>query len=311
MTESTGSETRKNLTLYGGATCVVLVLVYFGWIYPKKFVDATGSLLSSAIGELDFANRIPMVDKDGNRLENSSNPKFVGVWKERKRLLDSSWSKLDKVEKQDPGLALTREMRAYYFWIQKDYANARKWYRQALESDNTGKDLVHRVRLNLARLDLVEGKHDDALQALSAVEKSDRGSEWYVLEARIHHSKGDQKARSEALANGYQRAGQEEKLLRLVANAAFEMSDDIAISCLESLNNKSASDYYVLARLKMEASDPDSAHNALGEAGKLDPRLCARLIKQDAKVWGDDPVAQEMQKVGKETLDQRPAGPGR
>jgi tetratricopeptide (TPR) repeat protein len=311
MTESIGSETRKNLTLYGGATFVVLLLVYFGWIYPKKFVDATGSLLSQAIGELDFAGRIPMVDKEGKPLKRSSNPKFVNVWKERQRLLDSSWAKLDKVEKQDPGLAVTMEMRAYFYWIQEDYENARKWYRDALESDNTGRDLVHRVRLNLARIDLVENRHDDALQALSAVEKTDRSSAWHVLEARIHHSKGDHGARSKALSQGYVRAGQEEKSLRLVANAAFEMSDDIAISCLESLNNKSASDFYILARLKMEASDPDSAHNALGEAGKLDPKLCAQLIQQDAKIWGDDPVAQEMQKVGKETLDQRPSGPGR
>jgi len=311
MTESIGSETRKNLTLYGGATFVVLLLVYFGWIYPQKFVGETGSLLSSAIGELDFAGRIPMADKEGKPLKGSSNPKFIKVWKERKRLLDSSWAKLDKVEKQDPGLAVTREMRAYFYWIQEDYENARKWYRDALESDNTGKDLVYRVRLNLARIDLVENKHDDALQALFAVEKTDRSSEWHVLEARIHHSKGDESACSKALSQGYVRAGQEEKSLRLVANAAFEMSDDIAISCLEALNNKSASDFYVLARLKMEASDPDSAHNALGEAGKLDPKLCAQLIQQDAKIWGDDPVAQEMQKVGKETLDQRPSGPGR
>jgi tetratricopeptide (TPR) repeat protein len=311
MTASIGSETRKNLALYGGATFIVLLLVYFGWIYPKSFENQTGSLLSSAVAELDFAGRIPMVDKDGNSLETSKSPKLIKAWKERKRLLDGALSKLEMVEKQDPGLAITREMHAYYYWIQKDYSNAREWYQKALASQNTGEDLVFRVRLNLARLDLVEKKHTDALQALAAVEKNHRTSEWYVLQAKVHESKGDKEARSASLRLGYQSAGQEEKSLRLLANAAFQMSDDIAVSCLESLNKKTANDYYLLARLKMEASDPDSAHNALGEAGRLDPKLCARLIRQDAEIWGDDPVAQEMQKVGKETLDQSPSGPGR
>lgn len=311
MTASIGSETRKNLALYGGATILVLLLVYFGWIYPKSFENQTGSLLSSAIAELDFAGRLPMVDKDGNSLETSKNPKLIKAWEERKRLLDGALAKLDMVEKQDPGLAITREMRAYYYWIQKDHAKAREWYQKAMASQNTGEDLVFRVRLNLARLDLVEKKYDDALQALTAVQKRDRTSEWYVLQARIHESKGDKSARSASLRLGYQRAGEEEKSLRLLANAAFQMSDDIAASCLESLNNKTVNDYYLLARLKMEAADPDSAHNALGEAGKLDPKLCALLIQRDAEIWGDDPVAQEMRKVGKETLEQSPAGPGR
>jgi len=311
MTASIGSETRKNLLLYGGATCVILLLVYFGWIYPKSFKNETGSLLSSAIAEFDFAGRIPIQDKDGNDLEESKDPRFVKVWKERRRLLDAGWKKLDMVEKQDPGLAITREMRGYFYWIQKDYTKARVWYRKALASQNTGKDLIQRVRLNLARLDLVEKQHDRALETLASVAKSDRTSEWYVLEARIYESNGDAKARSKALVQGYQRAGQEEKSLRLVANAALQMSDDIATSCLEALNNKSASDYYLIARLKMEASDPDRAHNALSEAAKLDSKLCARLIQQDAKVWEGDRVAQEMQKVGKEASEQRPSGPGR
>ncbi|MEZ5989815.1 MAG: hypothetical protein R3F30_11965 [Planctomycetota bacterium] len=307
--ENRSTERRNNVLLYGGAVLAVAALVWIGWVVPRSVEGESGARLSSAQAYLSMAAGIPTRDADGNRLAETTDQRKKLAWKAREENLGKALDLLDQVEEQDPGMAITREMRGYACWLREDAAGTLRWYREALVTEDHGPDLAHRVRLHIARIELLGQRVDAAFQALAEVAEEDRGTEWWVVKAQAHHARQEGHQRSQALNEALQRAGNEDSSIRLVAAAAFEMSDAMAVTAYEALQDKSAADWYLVARLKMEGGQADRAHNALRKARDLDAAYTARLIRKDGRTWQKDPVAQELSHTegGRRTAAERPA----
>lgn len=264
----------RRLVLYGVASLTVVALVYGGFVYPKTVEAEPLTLLEIARLHLGLAQVIPEVDKTGKKLP------FRGEH------LDKAQEALDRAERSAPGLAITREFRAFKCWIEEDFDGAARWYREVLRNSAITEAATTKTLVNLAQVEVCAQRPDRAMRELEKVATGDRNSAWYFTRSQIHQSRRDAESRKADLCKAVELLEKgEQELLRVIANQSFDWGDDIALSCYEQLVHKDPLAWYRIARLKLAAGDTDSGLNALETAREKAPKLVADLMQQDAAFW--------------------------
>ncbi|PIE24355.1 MAG: hypothetical protein CSA62_03480 [Planctomycetota bacterium] len=260
----------RRIVLYslGSLSAAALIYACFYQAEPDS-----GTQLSIAEEHLKVVQMIPAQTQDA---------KLVTL---RKQQLAIVRERLEKAEELSPGLAITREMQAFSSVLEGDYKRAAEWYEEALGcADSSCKDRGE-VSLNLARVRIELSRFPGALAALEGIEPANRGVRWWVTRAHLAHRQNNLAIRGSALRRAFRAAKNNESDRKIVAEAAFDLGDDIATSCYQSLSKKTAMDWYRLAQLKVRAGQFDTANEALVRVRQCKPKLFEQLISADEEFW--------------------------
>lgn len=264
---------RADAVFYGLSALLLTGLVYFGWIYPKSVKPDTGMRLSMVGIRLQVLAAIPIAGTDAKASDL------------RKKTLEDVAELLDQIEEQTPGMGITREYRAYQKWLERDHEQAIYWYRQALAAKNNGMDLIKRVHLNLSLVQLEAGKSLDALKTLEEVPASDRDIRWPLTAAGIHAARKDAPARTRALEEALEKAGEHDALKQSVAHRAYDLGDDMARSLYEAQTNKSPRVRYRIAHLLARAGKIDEAVASLKLLDGEGENFLESRLARDRSFW--------------------------
>jgi tetratricopeptide (TPR) repeat protein len=259
--------------LYSAGAAVAATLAYVGFIMPSNEADP-GTMIAIADLDLKVASTLsPHVQKKPEILEL------------QRQHLQKARSRLDAVERAHPGLTITREYRAYASALEHDYSAAAQWYREALATQNIEPSKRIELRLNLSRVLLEVGDTAAANEQLDQVESSARDSAWWLVRAHVCDRSGDIAKRSEALQAAFAAANADEAKIKIIAETASDLGDDIGITCYEALEKKSAIDWYRLAKLKVRAGQFDTATEALVRVRQSKPELLQKLMSAEEAFW--------------------------
>lgn len=267
------SEFVRRVGLYGGAALVFGALIYGGFIYPKSVDAEPGQLISMVEVHLKVVAMIPPDASKG------------GVDELRREHLEQARDLLDRFERAAPGMAIACEYRAFAATLEDKPVEAARYYREAIDRCETSGDDSTRQRLNLVRCVLSAQGTAAARQELEKIDEERRDSDWHVLLAKIEHEQGNKKGQSKALTAAFRAAGMNEKTQKIVADAAFDLGDAIALSCYTKLGKKDLSTWYRIAKLKVEIGELDSASKALARIRDKHPELLKELLERDQQFW--------------------------
>ncbi|MDP6423884.1 MAG: hypothetical protein QGG14_04025 [Planctomycetota bacterium] len=265
-------ETLRRVVLYSAATAALSGLLWAGFVYPSAVLPDAGTLLEVARMHLGMAQVIPE-QKDGKRLEFRSEQLKLAV------------EALAKVEQVAPGLAITRELRAYGSWIAGDFDDSLRWYEEVLQVPNNTPDVVHKTRVNLAMVRLEKREFDGAIAELDKVSVAERDALWHLSQARVWQTKGDVSLRAKALAAAVASAKQDEAMLRSIADTCYAWGDSRALTLYQALEQRTALVLYRIALLEAAVGNHDSAREALKKAHADNTPRVAAWIKRDKAVW--------------------------
>lgn len=143
---------KRRVLGYGATVAVLSALFWVGFVYEAS-ADA-GTLLSSADVQLRLATSMPAADEDGRAFE------------ARETLLGEVKSTLEEIEKQEPGLAITREYRAYLAFLEGRFDEAAALYEEQRGSRECSPEMRDQSVINQARMLRMAGRTAEARTVL-------------------------------------------------------------------------------------------------------------------------------------------------
>lgn len=291
------NQSMSRILLYGSAALAISAGA-IAWATTSTDADVV-TLLSSADSQLRLAHAMPAVDSDGNRLDS------------RDVMIVSAIEQLVKVERNEPGLAVTAEFRGFAHMLQDEFAAAAACYQEARACSDCGDEQRDVLIFNQARM-LVKAGHPERALALFAANKAS-------LDARYGHQRRLEEA---AILSGLNRPSQ--AVVRLDIIRSDESASPMALlqagrafanlSCFEAAEDVLGrtrkelviADYY-LAQLKLSQGQTDISMELLERVSKARPIEVRRMLLNEAEAWSavsKDARFQELSKV-------IPASPGR
>lgn len=291
------NESMSRVLLYGGAIAAIAG-IGIAWANASTDADVM-TMLSSADSQLRMADAIPPVDKAGKRLD------------KRDDMIVDAIKQLQKVEKIEPGMAVTAEFRGFAHMLQGEFANAAACYGDARTRADCGDEQRDVLTFNQARMLVQAGESEQALLVFAANKTAldgRYGHQRRLEEAAILRELGrvneavdrlDIVMLDEAAAPlARLQAGREYSAMGL-----FGPAED----ALKSIQNEIAIADYYLAQLKLRQGQTDTSLELLERASKARPTEVRQLLRQDAATWSA--VAQNVR--FQELAKPKPASPGR
>lgn len=291
------NEPMSRVLLYGGAVLAIAGIA-IAWANTSTDADVM-TLLSSADSQLRMAHAIPPVDQTGKPLD------------QRDVMIESAIEQLTKVERIEPGMAVTAEFRGFAHMLQGQFGAAAACYQDARSRKDCGDEQRDVLTFNQARMLKQDGKLEQALQVFAANKDA--------LDARYGHQRRleeatilrqlDCKAEAEARLDVVLHDDAAMPMARLQAGreycelGLFSKSETV----LKSVQNElQIADYY-LAQLKLRQGQSDSCIELLERAAKARPTEVRQMLRQEAEAWSAVAQDARFQKL----LELQPASPGR
>jgi len=302
MTESSSTDFRNRVMLYGITAILLACLFVIGFVVPKFARPEPGTMLGMVELHLGMAEVIPATDKHGKKVP----------FKEDH--LRQAEEILDELEDEAPGLGITSEYRAFASWIRGDYKNAKTHYLEALSRYEGNEELSNKTLINLAQVELAikAGSKDTAsVEAfLDRVPVKQRNADWYGIAAKAYHRKNEPAKRTEALSRAVAIAGKDRKSLEHIAEIAYYTGDSTALSTYQKIDPKSAGVWYRIANLEFKAGKIDKTLEALESCRKRNSNLLVQMLGQDKALLGDSKI-QEFLKRAKAAEKEREKSNGK
>jgi len=291
------SDLLSRFGLYG--TGVVIVVGLAIATHQMEADADVNTLLSSADVQLRMAYVIPEVDKAGVPLDS------------RKTMILAAEEHLKTVERLQPGMACTAEFRGFARMLQGDYQGAAGFYASARQARDCTADQSDVLAFNQARMLAKAGRGEEALQVFAKYATSldaRFGQQRQIEEAQILFQLGRGDRARQQLAEVLGRVDLE-PMAGLQAAQILEESGNLveAERAYAQQQQEIPAAVLGLARLKLRASEVDTALALLERAVAAAPAEVARLIHQDAKTW--DPVRADARFL--RIVEGRSATPGR
>ena len=291
------NETMSRVLLYG---CAVLATVGIAIAWSNTSTDAdVMTLLSSADTQLRMAHAIPPVDQQGKPLD------------QRDVMIDSAIEQLAKVERIEPGMAVTAEFRGFAHMLRGNFGAAAACYQDARSRKDCQAEQRDVLTFNQARMLMQAGKAEQALQVFADHQDAldaRYGHQRRLEEATILRSLGrttEAVARLDivmkdehAMPMARLQAGREYSELGLYAQAE---------DALRSIQNEIAITDYYLAQLKLRQGQSDICIELLERAAKARPAEVRQMLRAEADAWSA--VAQDAR--FQQLSELQPASPGR
>lgn len=290
------NEATSRALLYGGALAVLGGIAAW-WANTDKEADVV-TLLSGANAQLQMAHAMPAVDLEGVPLDS------------RDALIATAIDQLERVERVQPGMAVTAEFRGFAHMLHGEFRDAAACYEQARACEDCGDEQRDVLAFNQARMLAKAGDGVRALEVFAAnkVALDERYGHQRVLEeAAILAELGRHDEVLSRLAEllGDEHAPPVARLQagRLLLDAGHDGLAEVALD--GARHALPIADYYY-ARLKLRGGDVDTCLESLTRVVDARPAEVRRLVTRDAGAWSD--VRDErIQRL----LDLQLASPGR
>ena len=291
------NEATSRVLLYGGAVLAIAGIA-IAWANTSTDADVM-TLLSSADSQLRMAHAIPPVDTLGKPLD------------QRDVMIVSAIEQLQKVERIEPGMAVTAEFRGFAHMLQGEYGAAAACYQDARTRKDCGDEQRDVLVFNQARMLQKAGQSEQALQVFANNQAS--------LDARYGHQRRLEEA---TILRGLGRKQEAVQRLDIVMQdqdampmarlqAGREYSElglfSKAEHALKSIQNEIAITDYYLAQLKLRQGQTDICIELLERAAKARPAEVRQMLHEEAEAWSV--VAQDAR--FQELSELLPASPGR
>jgi tetratricopeptide (TPR) repeat protein len=291
------NEPMSRVLLYGGAVLAIAGIA-IAWANTSTDADVM-TLLSSADSQLRMAHAIPPVDQNGKPLD------------QRDVMIESAIEQLTKVERIEPGMAVTAEFRGFAHMLQGQFGAAAACYQDARSRKDCGDEQRDVLTFNQARMLKQDGKLEQALQVFAANKDA--------LDARYGHQRRleeatilrqlDRKAEAEARLDVVLHDDAAMPMARLQAGreycelGLFSKSETV----LKSAQNELLIADYYLAQLKLRQGQSDICIELLERAAKARPTEVRQMLRLEAEAWSAVAQDARFQKLS----ELQPASPGR
>jgi len=291
------NEPMSRALLYGSAVLAMGGIAVM-WANTETEADVM-TLLSSADVQLRMAHAIPAVDDAGKPLD------------KRERMIAAAIEQLERVERMQPGMAVTAEFRGFAHLLHGEFAEAAQLYGKARRCEDCGDEQRDILAFNQARM---LAKAGDGVQALEVFQRNKHafderfGHQRVLEEAGILRELGrDQEAfdRLHVVSSDVDAS----PMARLQAGQHYLAlgQDSHAVHALESIQGEVPIADYYLARLKLRQGEVDTSLDLLERVSKARPAEVRQKLRDEADAWS---VVSQDARFQQITVSQ-PASPGR
>lgn len=291
------NEPLSRALLYGGAVLAMGGIAVM-WANTETEADVM-TLLSSADVQLRMAHAIPATDAQGKALDT------------RENMITAAVGQLAKVERMQPGMAVTAEFRGFAHMLHGEFAEAAQCYGAARRCEDCGDEQHDILAFNQARM---LAKAGDGVQALEVFRRNQEalderfGHQRRLEEAQILRGLGrdDEAVQRLDVVRGDVEAS---PVARLQAGREYlELGQEQhALDALESIQGEVPIADYYLARLKLRQGDVDTCIEMLERVSKARPAEVRQKLRDEADAWSVVSHDARFQQI---TVSQ-PASPGR
>ena len=290
-------EVTSRVLLYGSAV-LALGGIAVTWANTNTEADVM-TLLSSADVQLRMAYTIPNVDQNGQPID------------ARENLITSAVEHLEKVERIEPGMAVTSEFRGFAHMLEGEFAAAAACYQRARDCDDCAAEQFDILAFNQARMLAKAGRHEAALEVFgqNAAALDERfGHQRRIEEAAILREMGQEERAiaqlREVLAeDGVTSMTRLQAGRQLVELGSFELAEQ---ALAEAAKELPIADYY-MARLKLRQGKVDTCLELLERVVEARPIEVRRLLRKESDAWSGVSEDARFQRLDEST----PASPGR
>ncbi|HEX6811073.1 MAG TPA: tetratricopeptide repeat protein [Planctomycetota bacterium] len=265
----------KRVLLYGAAS---FVLSGIGIVWARHEAEADiDTLLSGAEVQLKMAYVMPATDKQGKPID------------ARETLIAEAEANLAKVERQQPGMAVTIEFQGFARMLRGKYAEAADSYHRAQSCSDCQAEQRDVLAFNEARMLARAGFRERALEVFRAHQKA--------LDQRFAHQRSIEEAailrelgrrvESEQLLDAMLRGASDEPAAWLQAGLEYEQLGNVdkAARALEKAAAEVPIADYHRARLKLRQGEFDRCIELLERAAKALPAEVRQRVREEAGAW--------------------------
>lgn len=269
------NELQKRALLYGSAV-VILGGIGAASVFGRADADVT-TLLSSADVQLRMAYVLPVKDKSGK------------VWSSREEMITTAEQFLVRVERTQPGMAVTAEFQGFALMLRGQFVPAAAAYERALHCADCQDEQRSVLAFNQARMLAKGGQRQQALAVFQAHGKD--------LDARYGHQRALEEAailrelgrRPEAVQrlDGVLRDEAAMPMASLQAGVeylALGLEDQAEQALQRAVADVPIADYH-LARLKLQRGEVDTCMQLLARANAARPAEVRQRLSEDAAAW--------------------------